>query len=209
MLAYLLPLALLTAAPTPAETEPGAVLAPAALPAGGLAFWGLLGAPDLGVGYRQGFDGFELEARAQFNYLEVSALAEVGVKLPVFHRDRLALAPGLALGLKVDSGSRYFNGANFAFVALRPRPQLVATWALTPVLQLLGQVEVPFVAVAFGKTASQVTPLVGAGAEFRLSSLLTLAITVHGGVDFMKEPLGVEQVRGAWAIRLGVGYRLF
>ncbi len=37
--------------------------APAALPAGTMALYGQIGAPDVGAGYRQGFDGLEIEAK--------------------------------------------------------------------------------------------------------------------------------------------------
>ena len=44
----------------------GGVMAPASLPAGTNALYGFVGAPELGVGYRQGFGLVEFEARGVF-----------------------------------------------------------------------------------------------------------------------------------------------
>lgn len=190
--------------------EIGGVSAPAVLPAGAIAFYGLLGAPDVGGGYRQGFGPVELEARALFNYLELSALLEAGVRIPVFKNaaETLAIAPAAAIGLKLDSGARYYDRANFAYVGLRLRAAVNASLKLTDTIVGVAQLEVPW-AIAMGKAGHQVTPLLGAGAEFHLGDRLSLMASVHGGFDVIKEPLGVPQTRAAWAIRLGVGYRLF
>ncbi len=171
----------------------GGAMAPAALPAGTMAFWGLLGAPDLGVGYRQGFSAFELEAKATFNYLELSAVFEAGVRVPVFRRNRLQVAPTAGVGLQFNSGSTYYDPANFASVALRPRLGAVASYELSDTVQALALVDVPW-AISLN---------VVLGNRF---SLLTLG---QLGFDVLKAPLGVTQARAAWAIRLGVGYRLF
>lgn len=200
-------LALVSAA-EPAARVTGGVAAPATLPAGSIAMYGLVGAPDLGVGYRQGFEVLELEARALFNLLEVSGLVEVGLKLGVLGGGRLQLAPGLALGLKADSGATYFDRANFAYVGLRPRGSLTLSWAVTETITGLAQLEVPM-AFALTVRGFQVTPTVGLGAEFHVGGALSVLVSGHAGVDALQEPLGVPQVRPAWAGRIGIGYRLF
>src|SRR5687768_1006515 len=86
--------------------EVGAVYAPALLPRGAMSVYALLGAPDVGGGYRQGFERFELEVRLWFNYLTVSGLLEVGGKIAVLQQGLLQLVPNLGLGLEADSGAR-------------------------------------------------------------------------------------------------------
>jgi hypothetical protein len=202
--------AMMLAADPPAEPErrTGAVVAPAALPPGSLALYGLVGAPDLGVGYRQGIAGIELEAKALFNIFELSGLAEFGVKLAVLRGERLALAPGVALGLKANSGSQYFDRANFGYVGLRPRVSLNATYTFSDLVEGVAQLEIPL-AIPLTSQGIQFTPMLGAGVEAHLGDKLSLLGTGHIGFDVIKEPLGVTQTRAAWAIRLGVGYRLF
>lgn len=211
MVTALLVSMLLTAEPEPMSDEPrqvGAVVAPAAMPKGSLALYGLVGAPDLGVGYRQGIAGIELEAKALFNVLELSALVEGGVKVGVYRGERLALAPGVALGLKLDSGSKYFDRSNFAFLGLRPRVSLNATYTFSDLVAGVAQLEVPLT-IPLTARGIQFSPTVGAGAEFHVGDRLSVLATAHVGVDVVKEPLGVTQTRAAWAFRLGVGYRLF
>lgn len=186
----------------------GAVVAPAAMPKGTLALYGLVGAPDLGVGYRQGIAGIELEAKALFNVFELSGLIEGGVKVELFRGERLALAPGVALGLKLNSGSRYFDLANFGYLGLRPRVSLNTTYTFSDLVEGVAQLEVPLT-LPLTAQGIQFSPTLGAGAEFHVGDKLSVLGTVHVGVDVVKEPLGVPQVRAAWAIRLGVGYRVF
>jgi hypothetical protein len=211
MVTALLVSMLLTADPEPRAEDArqlGAVVAPASLPKGSLALYVLLGAPDLGVGYRQGISGIELEAKALFNLLELSGLLEAGVKVPVFRGARLALAPGVAVGVKLNSGSKYFDRANFTYFGLRPRVSLNATYAFSDLVEGVAQLEVPLT-LPLTAGGIHVSPTVGAGAEVHVGGELSVLATAHLGVDFIKEPLGVPQTRAAWAIRLGVGYRLF
>lgn len=197
-------------APAPSPREVGAVMAPAALPAGALAVYGILGAPEVGGGYRQGFPGVELEARALFNYLELSGVLEAGVRVGVFKNaaETLAIAPAAAIGLKLNSGAKYYDTANFGYAGLRLRGAVNVTYKLSDTIVGLGVVDVPWV-IALGKAGFQLTPTVGVGAEFHLGERLSLAASLHGGFDTIKEPMGVTQWRAAWAIHLGVGYRLF
>jgi hypothetical protein len=204
---------MLLSAEVPAEEasaprQLGGVVAPAALPRGSLALYALVGAPDLGVGYRQGVAGIELEAKALFNVLTLSGLVEGGVKLPVFRGGRLTLAPGLAAGLEVNSGARYFDRANFSYLALRPRASLSASYTLSALVEGVAQLEVP-VAIPLTTQGVRWTPTVGAGVEVHAGDTLSILATGHVGVDVTKEPLGVTQTRAAWAFRLGVGYRVF
>jgi len=202
------PAAGVSASPPAEQKGVGGVMAPAVLPAGDLAVWGVMGAPDVGAGYRQGFQPLELEARVLFNYLELSAVAEAGVKLPVMRTPRFTLAAGGALGFKGNTGARYYDAANFAFFALRLRPSLQLSAALSEMVQAVALVELP-INIPFTSTGVQLTPTAGGGAEFYLGSRLSVLATAHLGFDLTKEPLGVAQVRPAWAIRLGVGYRVF
>ncbi|MCC6335334.1 MAG: hypothetical protein IT380_15255 [Myxococcales bacterium] len=191
-----------------AEKRQGAVVAPAALPPGTLALYGLMGAPDLGAGYRQGIGGVELEAKALFNIFEVSGLFEGGVKVPIFRGERLALAPGVAMGLKLNSGSRYFDAANFGYLGLRPKVSFHATYTFSDLMEGVAQLEVPLT-IPLTAQGIQFTPLLGAGVEFQVGGSFSVSGTVHVGLDVVKEPLGVPQTRAAWGVRLGVGYRLF
>ncbi len=195
-----------TALPTTRVT--GGVLAPASLPAGTNALYGFVGAPEVGVGYRQGFGLVEFDARGVFNVFKVSVIGEAGVKFAAFSREKLRLAPTLALGLEFNSGTRYVAPTNFGFIGLRPRLGLNASYAFTDTISGIAQLEVPW-AIALTVQGFQVTPLVGAGAEFHLGGGFSLLVSAHVGFDATKEPLGVTQYSPAWAARLGVGYRLF
>lgn len=195
---------------SPLETRvTGGVMAPASLPAGTNALYGFVGAPDVGVGYRQGFGLIELEARGVFNIFEVSVIGEVGLKFGVFRADKLRLAPGVALGLELNSGARYIDAFNFGFVGLRPRIALNASYDFTETISGIAQLELP-VSIALTVAGFQVTPLVGAGAEFHLGSSLSLLVSAHLGFDATKGREDVDpHYRVAWAGRLGIGYRIF
>lgn len=196
-------------APTVSQTRiTGGVMAPASLPAGTNALYGFVGAPEVGAGYRQGFGLVEFEARGVFNIFEVSLIGEVGLKFGVLQLDKFRLAPGVALGLELNSGARYFDRFNFGFLGLRPRVGVNASYDFTDTISGVAQVEVP-VSIALTVQGFQVTPLLGAGAEFHLGGSLSLLVLAHIGFDATREPLGVTQFRPAWAGRLGIGYRLF
>lgn len=199
-------------APTPSGQPMGGVTSPAALPAGTLALYGLVGAPDVIAGYRQGFNvannPFELEVKALFNYLQVSFKLEVGAKLAVYRTERLSFAPGLAVGFVPNTGAKYFDTSNFGFVGLQLRPNATLTYLLADIVQGIAMLELPWT-IALGQLGFQLAPLFGLGAEFQVGPKLTLIATGHIGVDTIKEPLGVAQVRVAWGVRLGLGYRVF
>jgi hypothetical protein len=183
-------------------------VAPASLPAGTNALYGFVGAPEVGVGYRQGFGLVEFEARGLFNIFQVSVIGEVGVKFAVLHHEKLRLAPVLALGLELNSGARYFDRFNFGYLGLRPRAGLNASYDFTDTISGIAQLEIPW-AIGLTVQGFQITPLIGAGAEFHLGGSFSLLVSAHVGFDATKEPLGVTQYRPAWAGRLGIGYRLF
>ncbi len=215
MVPHALVLMLLAAEPSvssrytpPMDRVVGGALAPAALPAGTLAFWGLLGAPDIGVGYRQGFSLLEFDAQARFNYLAVSTLFDVGARVSIMRRDRLNFAATAGLGLELNSGSVYYDRANFASVAIRPRVGVVASYLMSDTAQALLTVEAPW-AISLNVNGVHIDPKVGAGAEFHLGGRLSVLALGEIGVDVLKAPLAVTQIRPAWALRLGFGYRLF
>lgn len=207
--------ALVVAAPTqtatfsPKESSRvlGGVLAPAKLPAGTIALYGFVGAPELGAGFRQGFDALELEARALFNVFQLSATVEGGVRLGVYQRDRLQLAPTASLGLAFNSGSTYFDAANFGSVSLRPRVGGTLSYSFSDLVAGLIYAELPW---AIGLSGGhQVTPILGAGAEFYLGGSLSLLVAAHAGVDLVQAPGAEAFTRPAWGLRLGLGHRVF
>jgi hypothetical protein len=56
---------------------------------------------------------------------------------------------------------------------------------------------------------THVVPTIGGGAEVHLGGNMSGLILANVGLDVIKEPLGVLQVRAGWGIRLGLGFRLF
>jgi hypothetical protein len=192
------------------DTQAGGAFAPPVLPRGSMAVYALLGAPDIGGGYRQGFSQAELEVRLWFNYLAVGGVLEVGGKRSVYHQGILELVPNLALGIEGNSGSRYYDKANFAYVALRPRAAVIGGVRFSELATGLVVVDLPWsIALTNGGAGGHFSPTLGVGAEMQLSGTLSGLLLGQIGVDVIKEPLGVTQVRPAWAVRLGLGFRLF
>ncbi len=186
----------------------GGVIAPAVMPGGSTSLYAMLGAPELIGGYRQGFQAFELEARASFNYLLASFAAEAGVRIPIFNKNDVQMAPTVGLGLEFNSGARYFDKANFGYVALRPRLGFVTSIKLTEILSALVLFDLPF-SIPLGQYGTHVVPTFGGGVELALGSNISGLVAATVGMDVIKEPLGVTQVRAGWSIKLGVGFRLF
>lgn len=177
------------------------------LPAGAVSAYGLLGAPDVSVGYRQGIKLVEFEARASFNYLEASFALEAGVRMAIFHRGMLTLAPALALGVVANTGARYYDNRNFGYVALRPRAALYGSVAFSEIISGVFLAELPW---AFGFAGGyQATPTAGVGAEFQITKELSGVVLGQFGVDVIKEPVGFASVRPGWAARMGLGWRFF
>jgi hypothetical protein len=187
----------------------GAVIAPAALPSGASAAYGFLGIQEIGAGYRQGTGGVEFEARATFNYLLLSAGAEVAAKYAAFRSDRIEVAPVLGFGLGLDTGARYFDKANFSYFALRPRIGAVSTFKVTDTLVALATIDVPWAFSVNPTGGTHTRPMAGGGVEVYLGSDMTALVLGQLGVDAIKEPLGVTQVRLGYQLMLGLGFRLF
>ncbi len=186
----------------------GGVMAPAALPAGAMALYAMLGAPELGGGFRQGFSAFELEVRLMFNYLLASGVLEVGLKIPVYEKGIVQMAPTVSLGIEANSGSRYYDRANFGYVAVRPRVGFITSLRFTDTIAGLVLFDLPW-SIAFTAQGSHVVPTVGAGVEGHLGGNISGFVMANVGLDAIKEPLGVTQYRTGWAVRLGLGFRLF
>ncbi|RYZ33131.1 MAG: hypothetical protein EOO71_42665, partial [Myxococcaceae bacterium] len=104
----------------------GSVVAPVMLPAGATALYGYTGAPEIGVGFRQGIGGFEMEARGRFDWFKLGASLEVLGRKEVLRRGALQLAPTLGVGLVLNSGATYMDDDNFSGVLVRILPGLIA-----------------------------------------------------------------------------------
>src|SRR3954462_8207932 len=76
----------------------GAVVGPAALPAGATAAYAFIGLPEVGAGFRQGLSCGEWEARARVDYLTLSITGEVIGKYALYHWGRLDYGPFLGAG---------------------------------------------------------------------------------------------------------------
>jgi hypothetical protein len=190
------------------ERRLGGVMAPAALPAGAMAVYAMLGAPDLGGGFRQGFSLLELEVRLMFNYLLASAALEIGVRVPVYEKGMVQMAPSVAVGFEANSGSRYYDRANFGYLAVRPRVGLITSLRFSDTVSGLVLFDLPW-SIPVTVQGTHVVPTVGAGAEIHLGGNMSGFVMANVGFDAIKEPLGVTQLRPGWAIRLGLGFRLF
>lgn len=182
-------------------------LAPAALPPGAISAYGLLGAPDVQVGYRQGISLFELEARASFNYLAASFAVDVGARMAIYRRGMLTLAPAVSVGLVLNSGATYFDARNFGYTGLKARVGFWGSLAFSEVVSGIFLAELPWTFAFQG--GYQATPTAGAGAEFQLTKELTGLVLGQFGLDVIKEPVGFAYLRPGWAVRLGLGYRFF
>lgn len=186
----------------------GGAVAPAALGAGTIALYGQVGAPELAVGFRQGFAPFELEARLSFDLLEVASVLEGGVKVGFMQRGPLQLAAGAMLGVRANSGATYYDLGNFASWALRPAAVGVLSYALSDVVGLVAKVEVPL-AISLNVHGLEFAPTLALGGEFLLGQGVSLLVLGKLGPAFREGPSGLSQTRAAWGLQLGVGYRVF
>src|SRR5258706_9646140 len=87
----------------------GGVFAPAIMPRGSMAVYVMLGAPDVGGGYRQGFESVELEVRLWLNYLQASALLEVGGEKLGLRQGHLRVLPKPAGGHRAHPRPRVIS----------------------------------------------------------------------------------------------------
>ncbi len=187
----------------------GAVVAPAALPDGAMAVSGWVGVPELGVAYRQGVGGWEVGARARFDYLRLAVTGEAVGRRQVWTNGTWAVAPELSLGVTGNTGSRYFDEQNLEGWFLRVNPGVVASWKVAETVTALGVLEVPYDLGLSPSGTWRVKPLAGGGAEIYLGEDLSVSAVGELGVDVFKELRGVTQTRLGYGVRLGLGVRLF
>ncbi|QSQ24654.1 hypothetical protein JY651_06815 [Pyxidicoccus parkwayensis] len=192
------------------EVDPlGAVVAPATLPDGTTALYGYVGAPELGVGFRQGISGFELEARGKLQWFQLSVAFELAARRKVYERGALALAPSLGLGLVLNSGATYMDKDNFSGALLRVTPGLVASYRVADTVAVLGLVDLPLDLGLSSEKARRFQALGGGGVEVYLGSNLSMLVAGQLGVESFRERPGESETRLGWAGKLGLGARLF
>lgn len=187
----------------------GSVVAPTALPSGGMAVYGFVGVPEIGAGFRQGTSVAEFEARARANYLLLSVGLEVLVRRTLVESGGFTLAPYLGVGFVLASGSTYFDEANFAAASLRVMPGLVASWTASETVRVLGLVDVPLDFGFSPRGAQRHQALLGGGVELYLGQDISLLAAGQLGPEVTKEPLAVTDYRLGYSVRLGLGLRIF
>jgi len=192
------------AAPDPTH---GAAAVPAALPPASNA-WNLwLGAPELSMGYRQGFALFELEARVAFDYFQAAGSVESAARFRVFEKEKFLLAPFLGWGLLASSGATHLDKHNHGHFALQPRFGLWATYAFTPHISGIGLFDFP-IRISFAGNAFGLKPTTGAGAEFYLGNQWSVLWMAGLGPEWIQRPSASVACRLAWYIRVGIGFRI-
>jgi hypothetical protein len=191
------------------EDRLGAVVAPVVLPEGTTALYGFVGAPELGVGFRQGIAGFELEARGRLQWFQLSAALELAARFKVLERGPLALAPTLGVGVVLNSGATYMDDENFSGVLLRVTPGLVAGYRVADTVTLLGLVDLPVDIGLTREKARRFQALGGGGVEVYLGSNLSVLAAGQVGLETFRERVGAGETRLGWSTRLGLGARLF
>ena len=219
-----LPLLLLLAAATESPAPPGGgvqaalpsrvesfggVLVPAVMPVGSTSLYAYVGAPDVGGGFRQGFEGYEVEARARFNYLLVSFTGEVAVRRGLYSRGRFDVAARLALGGGYDTGTFYVDRRNFRGPFVHVNPGAFAAYKLHDTLRIFAQAEVPLDIGVQPWGGYRVTPLVGGGLEYYLSEDFTVMAAGEVGLDVLRAQLGVHQPAFGYGVKVGLGIRLY
>lgn len=197
------------AAPAREQWSFGSVLAPTTMPDGVTSLYGYVGAPEMGVGFRQGISGFELEARARLDYFRLAGIFEGGVRKQVWAQGNASLAPTLSLGLVLNSGTAYLDADNFGGVLLRLTPGVVAGWRAAETVMVLGLVDVPLDLGLSPTGARRIQALGGGGAEFYLGQDVSLLVAGQLGVESFKAPREPAETRLGYQVRLGIGTRLF
>jgi hypothetical protein len=187
----------------------GAVLAPVMLPEGMTALYGYVGVPEMGLGFRQGIAGFELEGRARLDYFRLAGIFEGGVRRQVLVRGDLSLAPTLSLGLVLNSGSEYLDEDNYPGVLLRLSPGAVAGWRVAETVTLVGLVDLPIDLGLSPSGARRFQALAGGGTEIYLAQDVTLLVAGQLGVESFKAPRVSAVTRLGYQLKLGIGARLF
>ena len=187
----------------------GGVLAPAALPFASSSAYALLGVPELAGGYRQGFRGFEIEGRVRLDYVLLAGALEGVVKVALLHTARLDLAPFLGVGFVANSGLAYLDASNFAYVGARALGGISASYLVMETVRLVGVLEVPVDFSLSPSRGRKFTPLAGAGAEIYLGQDMTGLVLGQLGANLVQAPGGPVETRLGYAVRLGLGFRLF
>ncbi|MFY2564061.1 hypothetical protein ACN469_41105 [Corallococcus terminator] len=191
------------------ENPHGAVIAPVTLPAGSTALYGYAGAPEIGVGFRQGISSVELEARARLNWFQLSAALELVGRLKVLERGSVSLAPTLGLGVVFNSGSTYMDDQNFSGVLLRLSPGLVAGWKVAETVTVLGLVDLPLDIGISKSEQRRFQALGGGGVEVYLGNNVSVLLAGQLGSNTFRERAGLTDTRLGWALKAGLGARLF
>jgi len=194
--------------PNPRE-QIGAVVSPAVLPGGGSAMWVSVGAPELAVGFRQGFGLLELGATARADYLRVGLTAEINARLLALEERWLKLVPNVAVGVTGDTGATYYDADNVSAFSLRVHPGLLATASVFDLFDLLFAFDVPM-DFGFRGDHQRYKLLAGVGGELYVGNDISLMLMVQGGAEGYRHPV-TEQL--AWRptihARFGIGFRLF
>jgi hypothetical protein len=200
------------------QEEPGAVLAPAILPEGEstTAIWA--GVPELAVSMRQGLagGGGEVEARAAFDYLLVSATLE-GTARKQAGWFGGKLVPELGSGLKLNSGSRYAFSSNAAGVFLRVSPGLLLIDPQKqgydsdpPNVYGVYRVALPLELRLNRPGAWRLLSKWGLGAEIRTPKKdLSFLALCEFGLGAAQEPGETVRFAGTFALSFGLGLRQF
>lgn len=199
------------AVPTAAERQQsfGAVAGPAALPDGSMAFYGYVGAPELGAGVRSGLSIMEVEGRARVDYFRASLGLEGLVRARVYARGPLTLAPTLGVGLVLNAGATWLDEDNFDGVFFRVLPGFVASYRVSETVQLLGLADLPLDLGLSDGDARRFQALGGGGVEAFIGEDFTLLVAGQLGVDVLRERPSASETRLGYALRVGVGFRLF
>lgn len=191
------------------EDPLGSVVAPVMLPAGATALYGYTGAPEVGVGFRQGLGALEVEARARFDWFKLGVALEFLGRKEVVRRGAFQLAPTLGLGLVLNSGSTYMDSRNFSGVLVRILPGMVAGYRVADTVELLGLVDLPIDLGLTGDKQRRFQALGGLGVEVYLGGNLSLLAAGQVGVETFQERAGAGHTRLGLTGRVGLGTRLF
>lgn len=192
----------------PPESALGAGLVPVILPAQATAIHAFAGVPELGLGFRQGFGGVELDALARFDYLDLGLAATGRLKLRVAEAPFPISAYG-GLGLSGDTGSTYFHPDNFGYFAVRLEAGAIAAQPLAPTLRLVETLSLTWDLFTHPVGGNRLEPLAGAGAELSVTKRISLFALGQLGVDWRKRPGQDALVRLGYGLRIGIGFRLF
>jgi hypothetical protein len=195
--------------PRDPKEQIGAVVSPAVLPGGGSSMWVSVGAPELAVGFRQGFGALELGATARADYLRVGLTGELNARLLALEERWLKLVPNLAVGLTGDTGATYYDEDNVSAFSLRVHPGLLATASIFDLFDLLFAFDVPM-DFGFRGDHQRYKLLAGVGGELYVGNDISLMLMVQGGGEgFRNQDTGAMAWRPTVQARFGIGFRLF